>query len=341
MSEADPAWLPALTLRLQLQGLTTLGLATEGVHALLGPLPTSPDALVPVQAYRDMWREAERLYGQPGLPSALAHTIPFGAFGALDYLVGSADTVAGCCESAVLHFAMVSNDTALEIDALQDGEYALRVRTCAQLPAQALEFTLASLFSRLRYVSGGGFMPRLLGLPLAPPPNDDVRIRLFGMSPAYGHPCAEMLIDSATWCMPIKSADAFLHTTLKGMAAQLQLVQQGDSALERALRARLRDALAQGCADTLRMAELLGVSERTLQRRLADIGRSFSDMVEEFRREEAVRLLSKPDLPLVEVASLLGYAEQTSFTRAFRRWTGTTPGAWRVEHLCSASQLRC
>ena len=324
------AWLPALTLRLQLQGLATLGLDVQRVHARLGPLPQAPDALVPVQAYLDMWDEAERLYGQPGLPSALAYAIPFGAFGALDYLAGSAATVAGLCESAMLHFAMVSIDTALEIDLLDDGAHALRVRALGPLPDQALEFTLAALFSRLRYVSGGSFRPQLLGLPMAQPANDGVRTRLFGLVPVYQHPCAEMLIDAATWQLPTQSADAFLHGTLKAMAAQLQLAQAGDSTLERALRVRLRDALAQGRADAARMAELLGVSERTLQRRLADIGHSFSDVVEAFRREEAGRLLATPGLHLVEVASRLGYSEQTSFTRAFRRWTGVTPGAWRA-----------
>lgn len=325
----SPGWLPVLTLRLQLQGLATLGLDPGRLQARVGPLPDAADALVPVQTYLDMWDEAERQYGQPGLPSALANAIPFGAFGALDYLVGSADTVAGCCESARLHFAMVAIDVALEIDRLEGGDHALRIRAAPALPVQALEFTLAAMFSRLRCISGGSFQPRLLGLPLQRPADDAVRQRLFGLVPAYGHPCAEMLIDAATWQMPTRSADPFLHATLKAMAAQLQLAQPGDSTLERALRARLRDALAQGRADAARMAELLGVSERTLQRRLTETGRSFSDVVEDFRHEEAVRLLAMPGLPLVEVAGRLGYAEQTSFTRAFRRWTGVTPGAWR------------
>jgi AraC-like DNA-binding protein len=326
------AWLPALTLHLQLQALAALGLDAGRVRARLGPLPdpaAAPDALVPVQTYLDLWDEAQRLYGRPGLPSALAHAIPFGAFGALDYLVGSADTVAGCCESAVLHFAMVAVDVALEIDPLEAGAHALRIRAAPALPVQALEFTLAAMFSRLRYVSGGAFVPRLLGLPMPRPADDAVRQGLFGQSPAYDHPCAEMLVDAATWQMPARSADPLLHATLRAMAAQLQLAQPGDSTLERALRARLRDALAQGRADAPRMAELLGVSERTLQRRLNEAGHSFSEVVEAFRREEAARLLSASRLPLVEVAARLGYAEQTSFTRAFRRWNGVTPGAWR------------
>jgi AraC-like DNA-binding protein len=332
MREA-PGWLPALTLHLQLQGLAALGLDSERVRAHLGPLPdivTAPDAMVPVGTYLSLWDEAERLYGKPGLPSALAHTIPFGAFGALDYLVASADTVAGCCESARLHFAMVALDVALEVDALDDGGHLLRVRALASLPAQALEFTLAALFHRLRYVCGDRFMPQRLGLPVDRPDQDDVRVRLYGLAPLYGHPCAEMLIDASTWRLPTRSADAFLHATLKGMADRLNLARPGDSTLALALRARLRDALAMGRADAAHMAALLGVSERSLQRRLTEQGLSFTEVVEAFRREEAARLLAVPGLTLVTVAGRLGYAEQTSFTRAFRRWTGVTPGAWRA-----------
>jgi AraC-like DNA-binding protein len=170
----------------------------------------------------------------------------------------------------------------------------------------------------------------MLGLPIAQPANDTVRPGLFGQARAYGHPCAEMIIDGDSWRMPIRSADAFLYATLVAMAEKLQLTQPDDSTLERALRARLRDALAQGRADAARMARLLGVSERTLQRRLNELGRSFSEVVEDFRREEAARLLTTSGLQLVEVAGRLGYAEQTSFTRAFRRWTGTTPAMWRA-----------
>jgi hypothetical protein len=149
-----PAWLPALTLQLQLKGLARLGLDVDRVKARLGPLPEAPDAMVPARSYVDMWNEAERLYGLPGLPSALAMAIPFGAFGPLDYLAGSADTVGGGCQSAVLHFMMVSLDVGLEIDALEDGTHALRVRPLADVPVQALEFTLAALFSRLNHRFG-------------------------------------------------------------------------------------------------------------------------------------------------------------------------------------------
>lgn len=330
MPEA-PAWLTVQALHVQLQGLHALGMDSQRVRARVGPLPEAPDALVPAQCYLDFWDEAQALYGMPGLPTALAMAIPFGAFGALDYLVGSADTVAGCCESAVLHFAMVANDVRLELDPLDDGDHAVRVRGLGpqSLPAVAQEFTLAVVFNRISYVCAGNFKPRLLGLPIPSPGTDSVRSRLFGMAPTYGYPFAEMVIGAETWRSTARSADPYLHATLKRVAEQMHISEPDDSPLEQALRARLRSALAQGRADPGRLASLLGVSERTLQRRLGELGRSFTDVVESFRREEAARLLRQPDLPLVEVATRLGYAEQTSFTRAFRKWTGSTPGAWR------------
>ncbi len=325
------AWLPVQTLHLQLKGLQALGLDSQRVRDRVGPLPEAPDDLVPLQCYLDFWEEAQALYGLPGLPTALAMAIPFGAFGALDYLVGSADTVAGCCESAQLYFTMVAKDVRLELDPLSNGDHAVRVRGPGQqaVPAAAQEFTLAAVFNRLSYVCAGHFKPRMLGLPFPSPETDAVRLRLFGMAPTYGYPVAEMVIGAETWNTAAHSADPFLHSTLKRMAGQLHISEPDDSPLEQALRLRLRSALAQGRADPGRLASLLGVSERTLQRRLGELGRSFSGVVEDFRREEAMRLLLQPDLPLVEVASRLGYAEQTSFTRAFRRWTGSTPGAWR------------
>lgn len=331
MPEA-PAFLPALTLQAQMQGLAALGLDMALVRERVGPLPESPDALVPRQQYLEMWSQAQALFGQPGLPSALAMAIPFGAFGLLDYLVGSADTVGGCCESAVLHFSMVAKDTRPEIEPVDDGAHIVRVRGDATLPPMALEFTMALFVGRLRHVTAGRFKPTCIGLPVPRPAEDALRPRLLDAAIRYGFPCAEMQVDAQQWQLRNGNADPLLNATLKRIADQLNLVEPGGTPLEQALRPRLRAALAQGRADLARVASLLGVSERTLQRRLADEDRSFSDLVERFRREEAMRLLCDPALHLAEIAGRLGYTEQTSFTRAFRRWTGTTPGAWRELH---------
>jgi AraC-like DNA-binding protein len=313
-----------------MQGLATLGLDMPRLRAAVGPIPDGAEALVPQLAYLTMWREALALFGDEALPTALAMSIPFGAFGALDYLIGSADTIGGCIESAQLHFAMVSNDAWLDLHLLDDGTRTMQVRALPDVPVAALEFTLACIFNRMLHVNGGRFEPLRVGLPAARPARDAVREAVYGHALQYGYPCAEIAFSPNTWASACTTADPYLHATLKHVAQQMQLHKPADSALESALRMRLRGALAQGRADANRMAGLLGVSERTLQRRLTEIDRSYTQIVEDFRREESARLLSDRTLHLVEVASRLGYSEQTSFTRAFKRWHRTTPSTWRA-----------
>lgn len=313
-----------------MQALDSLGLDMARLRAIVGHVPDTADGMVPQQAYLSMWQEALSQYRDDALPTALAMSIPFGAFGALDYLIGSAATVGGAIESAQLHFTMVSNDAWLDLHLLEDGTRTMQVRALPDVPVAALEFTLACLFNRMRHVTGGDFAPLRVALLATRSTPDPIRESTYGAALRYGYPCAEIAFSSATWKSPCNTADPYLHTTLKQLA-QMQSHKPADSALESALRVRLRGALAQGQADSSRMARLLGVSERTLQRRLTEIDRSYSQIVEDFRREESARLLSDRTLHLVEVASRLGYSEQTSFTRAFRRWHRMTPSHWRAE----------
>ncbi|MEP3421473.1 MAG: AraC family transcriptional regulator ligand-binding domain-containing protein [Erythrobacter sp.] len=74
----------------------------------------------------------------------------------------------------------------------------------------------------------------------------------------------------------------------------------------------------------------LGMSARTLQRKLSDDGVVFQELVDQARRELAEKLLRTTNFPLVEIAFLTGFAEQSGFTRAFKRWAGETPRSYRV-----------
>ncbi|KYF73671.1 hypothetical protein BE17_36655 [Sorangium cellulosum] len=77
------------------------------------------------------------------------------------------------------------------------------------------------------------------------------------------------------------------------------------------------------------IARSLGMSTRSLQRALKDLGTSFTAQLDEARRGKALDLVRRRDLALQEIAFLLGYVETRHFYRSFRRWTGTTPGEYR------------
>lgn len=95
------------------------------------------------------------------------------------------------------------------------------------------------------------------------------------------------------------------------------------------LRRVLADQLVRGLPSLASTATALATSARTLQRRLSNEGTTFAEVLEDVRRDLAKAYLHNPQYTAAEVAFLLGYSETSSFFRAFRRWTGTTPEAYR------------
>ena len=111
-------------------------------------------------------------------------------------------------------------------------------------------------------------------------------------------------------------ADCQLRSTLSGQVKWL---------MKRHLATRRPDMRA--------IAKQLAVSERTLQRRLAEEGTRFQDVLTEARRELAREYLANAQLEMSDVAFLLGFDDQNSFYRAFRQWEGETPARWRAIRL--------
>ncbi|MBD2872482.1 AraC family transcriptional regulator [Paenibacillus arenilitoris] len=94
----------------------------------------------------------------------------------------------------------------------------------------------------------------------------------------------------------------------------------------------IKRSLAAGRPDIQVIASELGMSFRTLQRRLTEDGTSFKQLLTDTRREQAQEYLSDPSIDIKEVAFLLGYEDQNSFYRAFRLWEGDTPSNWRADN---------
>ena len=101
------------------------------------------------------------------------------------------------------------------------------------------------------------------------------------------------------------------------------------AALADAVTARIEKLLPTGAPTAEAVAAAMKMSARTLQRRLEDEGVRFSALVDDVRERIARRLLRAPDLALGEIAARLGFADLATFSRAFKRWTGVPPGAFR------------
>lgn len=123
--------------------------------------------------------------------------------------------------------------------------------------------------------------------------------------------------------------DPPLHRTLRPVAEQVEMKQIVDAPLVYAIRTHLPGALQSGAFSAEDIAVELGLSKRTLQRRLSAEKLSFKDLLDLYRQEQAMLMLQNGDLDMANIAYALGYNEQSSFNRAFRRWTGLSPSAWQ------------
>lgn len=155
---------------------------------------------------------------------------------------------------------------------------------------------------------------------------------VFGALPRFNAMSNVAQFEASLLSWPVPNADVSLYPVLQQHAEQL--LKQRATALNAGIAAQVHQAivrrLSQGQVRVASVAEDLGLAPRTLQRKLADAGSSFQQVLDEARFALARDYLRQPGLSLVDIAFLLGYQEQSAFTHAFREWSGMNPGAWRA-----------
>jgi AraC-like DNA-binding protein len=164
--------------------------------------------------------------------------------------------------------------------------------------------------------------------------------RVLGIVPEFGAETHLACFDAALLAMPVPNADAGMYPVLQQHAERL-LREREDQRERHGIVAEVRACVIRNLAkDRVRLAGIadeLGMSPRTLQRKLADAGASFQQVLDAARFALAQDYLRQRGLSLADIAFLLGYQEQSAFTHAFREWSGMNPGAWRERALAGAA----
>lgn len=156
--------------------------------------------------------------------------------------------------------------------------------------------------------------------------------RLLGGPMRWGAALNEVRFPAFILDLPIPSADPQAFAALRDLA-EARLREQrtgGDGSIAEAVQACIYERMSQGDIDLAAVASRLKMAPRTLQRRLREAKVSFSNLVNDARREQAKLYLANGGVSMIEIALLLGFSEQSTFNHAFRAWFGTTPGQWRA-----------
>jgi AraC-like DNA-binding protein len=185
-----------------------------------------------------------------------------------------------------------------------------------------------------RWLAGGQLPPAQIAFTHAGSADTAEYERIFGALPRFGAAANIARFDAALLALPLPNADISLYPVLQQHAERL-LGQRVATppAIVATVRAAVIRNLAQDRVRLTAIAAELGLSPRTLQRKLAEAGASFQGVLDDARYALARDYLRQGSLSLIDIAFLLGYQEQSAFTHAFKEWSGTNPGAWREEAL--------
>jgi AraC-like DNA-binding protein len=193
--------------------------------------------------------------------------------------------------------------------------------------AQIYDLALAIGYNILRTLCGASWRPRYVDLSHAKPRDLAAYRRVFGVTPFF-HAEDTALVFPADWlAQPVPGADPALYRALQERVAELSATFYGD--LPAQVRRIVCNLLRCGSGSLESAANVLSMHPRTLNRRLQRSGTTYRQLREECHHAFACQLLLDTELPIAEIAARLHYANAPTFTRAFYRWSGSSPAAWR------------
>ncbi|MGF6393737.1 AraC family transcriptional regulator [Pseudomonas plecoglossicida] len=327
--------LPALVAELQAQGVETRGLL---VGTELSPEQMlDPATRISHRQKVEIFGNMQRLMRHPdsGLRAGARQRLSdFGIFG---YALASSETFGQAVEFGIRHIRLLGpifhKSFRLEGDEgvfIGQGFFAL-----GDLMPLATEFWFASIQSLVQCVLESPFPSRQLLLPYPAPDHWQCYEPFFDCPVAFGSDVMEWRFDARVLQLPCPNANPITSAMSMGFCQQLVASLPDDSDLIETVRMAClsRNGRFPGVEV---VAQTLGMSARTLHRRLAEHQRTYQSVLDEVRCALAKEFLQQSDMPMDDLAAQVGFSEAANFRKAFRKWTGLSPGAYR-KALRSAS----
>jgi len=256
-----------------------------------------------------------------------------GAFASLVRAAASASTLEGAMRRLARHMRLLQDDVVLVC--LREGQLAgLGLELTAQAAPTAHfnflhEFLMRVSWRLLAWLHGGSLAARRFDFAFEAPAYAAQYANVFPAPLQFDRPRSAFWFDACALADPIPCDEATLRDFLAGAPANVIMPGVGRANSSGYVRRLLRRA-GPPWPDLHAVAEQLHTSASTLQRHLAVEGTSFQALKDEVRRDLAIMRLSTDDVTLAMLAAELGFADGPTFQRAFKTWTGATPGSYRT-----------
>ncbi|MET0808003.1 MAG: AraC family transcriptional regulator [Pseudoxanthomonas sp.] len=343
--------MPNPTVRLQVANVLTsaatgliefIRIGGGNAERILGSSGISPEKLsntslsIDLKQYCMVFEEAARQTGDDNFGLHYGHQFKPAELGMLGYVGMSSATVGDALRNIAQFFPYHQQGSLLEF--VEAGEFCkldYQVQhggiVCKRHDA---ELSLGMFLNLMRHALGPEWAPEQVHFEHPRPAAWNEHRKAFAAPVHFGQAMNSLVFRKGVLDCPMPTRDGRLLALLIDNMRQLALqaapgADAAECGLVEDVKAQIQRLIGEGEPSIERVANGLRIPVWTLQRRLAEHQQSVSGLVEQMRRELAVYHLQQSSLPLSEIALMLGYSELSAFSRAFRRWFGSSPRQWR------------
>lgn len=289
------------------------------------------DDRVPLEAVHGMMQSGVERFGDEQLGLKLGRSMCLGQTGPFDYLIQSSATVRESVEAAGRYSTLLADGYRVWFEDWRS--YALiRLFDEVSWPRVVLDLAMSASY-KIHVADRPPFTAGVeCWFPYAPPRDVSEYERMFpGAKLEFNAPFAAFAFDRAYERLALPGADPRLHAMLREHMDAIVANVARTFGMRQRVRRVIEQRLRQGReASAASVARALHVSSRTLSRKLEQEGSSFIAELSTVRQDLALHLLRDPSRSLGEIAFMLGFTHVESFHRAFKRWNGATPLAYRT-----------
>jgi AraC-like DNA-binding protein len=298
------------------------------------------EARVATEQVSRLWRAALTISDNPDIGLIAAHVPKPGNFDVVGFAMLSSRTLHSALQSFSQHMRLVSDAAELMLEDRGDRVF-VRFNLFGgsePIPRQRVEFDLLTILTFCRWATGWQVAPLGVSIIWPGPENPAPYLEAFNCPLHFGAECNGLEFTAADVNAVLPASNPLLAAMHDGLIQQRLAAFDGTSIAFK-VRDEITRRLAEGEPRRERIALALNISDRTFQRRLREENLSFERLLDATRCDLAQFYLSHANLALAEIAYLLGFADQTAFFRACKRWFGASPGQFRAQMAGTMAKL--
>ncbi|MDX1755162.1 MAG: AraC family transcriptional regulator [Marinobacter sp.] len=292
-----------------------------------------PDQRVPAESYYRLWSYAEQLTGDPAVGLHAGETVDPESMGLVGHVFFNCDTLGDAISQYVRLHRLINETIALSFEQTEDQAILTwQPDSPDHYCRQDMDRTLASAITRTRHFIFPDFAVEWVELAHPRPEYADEYRRLFGGEVLFGATTTRVGFSSRHLSRPIPRRNPYVYSAVLKQVNTILARWQPQRSFSRKVRRLVAHQMATDRVNADSLAQQCHMSRQTLYRRLKREGVSFHELVEQVRKNKALRYVAGEQYSLGEIAFLLGFSELSAFSRAFKRWTGMAPAQFRAQH---------